>query len=463
MNFQKINLNNLLNLKDIIYSVDTLNACYSLGIIFMWSDYLNHEFYFDKETLIIKVNYDKESFFLPFKNIEYGLVLINEYAIKNLKNNLTFVELSIENVMFLSKIYPHHKYYFIRDWSDYIYSNEDFKNFSGKKYASKRHHISRFKKLYSEAVFKVSTSEDKNRLLDCINKFINSKHEDDYEFNYEEKASIEMIKNFDKLGFYAFHIELNGEIIAFSICEIKNNMIIDHVEKALKEYDGVYPYLVNSVANYFKDIKYFNREDDSGVSGLRYSKEEYHPKMMIDKYYFEVLNNLDLINKIPTIKVNTDILIKELEKEDKEKYKNLVIDDEYNKYWGYDYKTDLKENKPTGDYFCNSLIDDINNKESFSFMIYYKNNFAGEIVLYNLDNDNSCEIGYRLVKQYTKLGIMSSSLKVFINYLFKDLKISKLRVKAYKENTPSINIINLLNFTYLRSDDIFNYYELINN
>ena len=66
--------------------------------------------------------------------------------------------------------------------------------------------------------------------------------------------------------------ELEGEIISLCISEVCGDTLIDHIEKALPEYEGVYPAMVQAFAKTFThDVKYINREDDAGSSGLRTS------------------------------------------------------------------------------------------------------------------------------------------------------------------------------------------------
>lgn len=64
---------------------------------------------------------------------------------------------------------------------------------------------------------------------------------------------------------------------------------LDHIdyssiEKANKDYEGVYSKLVNLVAQTMRDrAVYMNREEDLGDPGLRHSKQSYRPCKMIEK------------------------------------------------------------------------------------------------------------------------------------------------------------------------------------
>ncbi|HBS10294.1 MAG TPA: hypothetical protein DEA28_00935, partial [Firmicutes bacterium] len=200
--------------------------------------------------------------------------------------------------------------------------------------------------------------------------------------------------------------------------------------------------------------------DDSGDLGLRFSKEDYHPYKMISKYMFYVCNNLDLLNDIPTIIVNDSIVLSKLLEEDKEDYFLLYTDEKLNKYWGYDYKIDLKDKPLNSDYFYNMVNEDFKNKDWFSFMIKYNKKLIGEITLGELNNENECEIGYRLFTKYHRQGIMSKCLSTLINYLKQEIGICGIKAKAYKENIPSINLLKKMNFEIKNDDDTFIYFFL---
>lgn len=65
-----------------------------------------------------------------------------------------------------------------------------------------------------------------------------------------------------------------------------------HVEKALTEYNGVYPMLTNCFASHFRtpQVVYINREEDEGDLGLRTSKLSYHPLLLKEKYKVTLLD-----------------------------------------------------------------------------------------------------------------------------------------------------------------------------
>lgn len=57
-----------------------------------------------------------------------------------------------------------------------------------------------------------------------------------------------------------------------------------HIEKALTEYEGVYP-MINQqfVQRETEGFLYVNREEDTGDEGLRQAKLSYHPAFLEEK------------------------------------------------------------------------------------------------------------------------------------------------------------------------------------
>ena len=69
-------------------------------------------------------------------------------------------------------------------------------------------------------------------------------------------------------------------------------MYVVHIEKAFADVPGAYPMINQQFAEHAAEgYPYVNREDDSGVEGLRRAKESYHPAFMGLKGYVTYLDN----------------------------------------------------------------------------------------------------------------------------------------------------------------------------
>lgn len=465
LNFQKINLDLAKKLKSYLYLPNKIGCDYSIEVIYSWREELSTQVAFDKDECYIKSLYAHNNFcyYLPLVHGIDNLPKLNDYFLETQESKIfELCNLTYEEAQNIKNIYPHSRYFYERMWSDYIYLVDDFAEFKGNKYANKRHHVKKFQKLYPDVELVEAKEEDKSSIKDFLLEFDKEKILSSNEGRYEFKSSFHLVDVYDALGMRCFLLKEKGKIIGINILEFKNETIYDHVEKCLREYDGVYPYLVNKIAKMFQGkYKYINREDDSGDPGLRFSKEDYHPIFMYDKYLLMVTNNLDVLNKIPHLEINEDLYLDELNEENKEEYAKLNLDDERNKYWGYDYRSDLKEGEVAdADYFYNSVREDFKNRSCFVFAIYYQNKLAGEVVAYNLKEDNSCEIGYRLFKEFEGKNIAYLSVNKVLVFLKNYVKIRYFSIKSFKENKKSLSLIERLKANKIGEDNTFFYFKI---
>ena len=96
----------------------------------------------------------------------------------------------------------------------------------------------------------------------------------------------ELVPKIGRFGLLCGLLRVGGKIVACSIGERCGDMVVVHVEKALRGYDGAYPMVAQQFALAFTggDVKYLNRMDDAGDMGLRKSKLQYLPCEVVDKY-----------------------------------------------------------------------------------------------------------------------------------------------------------------------------------
>ena len=142
-----------------------------------------------------------------------------------------------------------------------------------------------------------------------------------------------------------------------------------HIEKALYGYEGVYPATVQEFARCYAvdGVRYLNREDDAGDRGLRTSKLQYLPCKLAEKFCFDVKNELEDLDEIPTLKTER-LTLSAFTDKDREAYNALCLDDERNKWWGYDYRTDWK-GEDLDSYFLDVVREDFAKKRAINFAI----------------------------------------------------------------------------------------------
>ncbi len=211
-------------------------------------------------------------------------------ALMEIKDNFefpSFYGLIQEEKEKLDSVFPmEYKFYPSRNSFDYIYKISDLANLAGKKYHSKRNHISYFKNNYNWSYEEINSQN----LDDCI-----AMNEKWYEMNVDRdpdgiEAEREVLKiafeNFSRFGFLGGILRIDGEVVAFTFGEKLNDNTFDtHFEKAFSSIRGSYP-MINMLfaQNTLKDFKYVNREDDVGSEGLRKAKLSYNPAILLEKY-----------------------------------------------------------------------------------------------------------------------------------------------------------------------------------
>jgi hypothetical protein len=171
-----------------------------------------------------------------------------------------------------------------RDYFDYIYNRNDLEFLRGKKYHSKRNHLKNCGEYEYRAI-------DTENICDCyaINREwldLKSLTADEGEFE-EQRGEIAALQdgldNFAELGFLGGIIYQNGKPTAYTFGERQNaDTFTVHAEKALT---GLYSAINNEfVRRLPTDIRYINREEDTGAENLRKAKMSYHPEYLLEKY-----------------------------------------------------------------------------------------------------------------------------------------------------------------------------------
>lgn len=163
---------------------------------------------------------------------------------------------------------------------------------------------------------------------------------------------------------------------------------------------------------------------------------------------------------VPPIKLITERLtVEEIKEEDKERYAALYLDDELNKWWGYDYREDLGENTPTPEYFFNfqNLLKE--KKEEFSFAVKEKGEMIGELVLHNFDENGGVEMGFRFFREVQGKGYATESALALKDYVKTVLKAKILKSRCFKENIPSRNLIERLGLSLVRESETHYFFQ----
>lgn len=277
-----------------------LSCEYSFATLFMWKEFNNIEYDILNNIFIIK-KYDNNNgdFFMePLGDIEDSdlINLINHLELirKEEERKWLFGDVSIGFLNRLKGIYKEDLIFEEeKNNFDYVYDFNDLINLSGRKFRKKRNKYNQFIKNYNyktEFFKSFLDNKEKKECLEFLDKwYLENKQKDD-EFLAEINGTRNLINYLDELDLDLIKLYVDNKLIGISIGErFNDSTYIVHVEKCLKEFNGAYAFINNSLLkNSFLDLKYVNREEDLGVLGLRKSKMSYNPKFLERKYLVKI-------------------------------------------------------------------------------------------------------------------------------------------------------------------------------
>ncbi len=286
IDLKKLELGDIPLIKSFLVREGSQNCDLSAGCLFMWRDMYSYHYAIVNNTLIIAANFD-DSWYFSFpmgEDVSGALEELEKYCALN-SIPLVFYTLDKNQLSTVCNRYPAYITVSDRDWSDYIYDYESFKELSGKKYSAQRNHINKFLRLYPDYHYKEVEKEDIPEILDFIRNFKYHAEKESADAEEDLRACTEVLENYEAYGLKGGVLRADGKIIGFTAGEISGDTLIVHIEKADYAYDGVYQMLSNLFLkqNEGRNIKYVNREDDAGDPGLRKSKLSYNPAYLLAK------------------------------------------------------------------------------------------------------------------------------------------------------------------------------------
>lgn len=269
---------------------NSFNCEYTFGNLYVWSTAYSTLICKYKDFFICKWGRgNKVSYSLPIGTGDFKSAV--EAIISDAEENgvaPVIYGVTVGYMNLLNEYFPN-KFEYITDegFYDYIYSTEKMATLSGKKYHSKRNHITNFKKNNPNWSFEIITREN---ISDCItlhSDWIKDKEEgdEDADYSYEFEAVLNAFENYEALGFVGGLLRVDGKAIAYTFGERHSDeLFVTHFEKAPADIQGAYA-IINQefTKNCLLEYKYVNREEDLGLEGLRKAKLSYNPEIILKK------------------------------------------------------------------------------------------------------------------------------------------------------------------------------------
>ena len=462
LTFSPVNVRNVPKLRKYYKSCPYRLCEYSIGVKLMWRHHFAPVFAEEGGCLIVKnCAHRRVSFDYPVprsgeSDLDAALDAIDGFC-RETGISPTFLQVPEEELPRLLLRYPYVQVENSRLWQDYLYRAEDLRTFAGRRYSGQRNHINKFRKLYPEARFRPITPEDAGELERFWDEFHRVFHKESALAKKELCYARKLTRQIGKPWLLAGAMELEGRFIAISVGEICGDTLICHIEKALPDYEGVYPATVQSFARHFGGgCAYINREDDGADRGLRTSKTQYHPCAMGSKYKVITATELTRLEDIPTLRTER-LVLDGITPADREDYNRLCLDDGRNRLWGYDYRKDLK-GPLTENYFCRVARKDFKNRLAINFAIRLEGRFIGEAVLYRFDCRGAAELGCRILPEFDGNGYGTEAFAAAADWALYELGLTRLEAKCFQENEASRRMLSA-SMRQCGEDGTFYYFE----
>lgn len=274
----------------ILYPLNYRLSEFCFSDLYIWRKIFGTEIAFDGDFVYSRYGkMGKHYYIFPAGNGDKGVAIERLYeSAQNDGEPLRLACVTPEMKSEIENIMPSKfEYKPARNSFDYIYNASDLITLAGRKFHSKRNHLTRFQKLGDweyEAVTHDNIgmckkmSDEWCRINGC---------KDGGSLGSEHCAVKQAFDHFFELGMSGGFITLNRRVVAFSFGQkLCGDTFIVHIEKAFSDVEGAYTAINREFAAHnCGDYVYVNREDDAGDEGLRKAKLSYHPAILLEKYF----------------------------------------------------------------------------------------------------------------------------------------------------------------------------------
>ena len=414
---------------------------YSLGVKLMWREHLHPSFAEVAGCLVIRNCIEGEYVFDypiagPEADVEGALRAIESWCAAT-GTPLVLSVVPEYKAQTLCLRYPRCRVISERPWKDYLYRTEELAAFAGRRYSGQRNHINKFRRDYPDAAFVPLTDPKDPRLAAFWTSYEAEFHKAGPLAKEELALAQEMFGLLDTGWFCAGGMLAEERLVAVCLAEKCGDTLVNHIEKALYSHAGAYPAIVQAFAAHYGDgCAWVNREDDARDKGLRTSKLQYLPAALGGKVRLEVGTELDMLRRVPTLKTER-LTLTALRPGDKEAYNALCLDDDRNRWWGYDYRTGLGDTPLTEDYFLDAAKADFAARRAVNFAVRLKGKLIGEVVLYRPDFRGGFEQGCRIAPACAGHGYGTEAFAAAADWALYHLGLARVVAKCFKENAAS--------------------------
>ena len=233
------------------------------------------------EIFLSGITYDKKRYLMPLKDLKDNSEYREKLLALGRDNNYDMIFPVPES--WLSSFGEGYAVDHLEQDSDYIYSNEKMKTYSGRKLHKKRNLLKQFVEKF-EADVRPLDASNIHEPLDLLDLWQASSPQEMGDSDYYQcRDALVHRDSFNLKGavFYA-----DGTAVGFMIGEeVSPEVFTIHFAKGDVSARGVYQFMFNSFSKEFcPDYSFLNLEQDLGIEGLRKTKRSYLPDHMAHKY-----------------------------------------------------------------------------------------------------------------------------------------------------------------------------------
>lgn len=246
-------------------------------------------------------------------------------------------------------------------------------------------------------------------------------------------------------------LSFDADGVEFAVCIFSNCLLIRIFD--MGRYYFSFPYEIGEKADVYAAVeeirKYTLREEipltfvDAPYDTLSIFKGYRH--MDIDAededgetYRVKIKTECELLDKIPELTYGR-VKLNEISETDVSLYAKLCKDENVNKYWGYNYKDDVKN--PSDDYFFENARREFNSGVGICFAIRVGEKFVGETELYAFDGKGVAEFSVRLFSEEEGKGYGTESVYALMD-VGRKMGLVALRTSVMRENVKSVAMLD---------------------
>ncbi|MDR1021774.1 MAG: phosphatidylglycerol lysyltransferase domain-containing protein [Prevotellaceae bacterium] len=179
-----------------------------------------------------------------------------------------------------------------RDWAEYIHESKNLLTLSGKRLQPKRNAANQFLRNYSSYEYEPISASNVDEVWEFQQQQLKAEKTTEKSQNLldlleEENRSIEFaVAAWEKIGLAGGIIRIDKKIKAFTFgCPISASTFDVMFESAEHSYNGIFQVLEQElIRRELTNFAYVNREEDLGIPGLRFAKQNLRPDILLMKY-----------------------------------------------------------------------------------------------------------------------------------------------------------------------------------